>query len=98
MVHGEGTRADGRRSGFKAHLSEIVEPEDRVGAGAFGNRKSNVVHAQAGYLARPTTKAPEMQIYFINNRSGAFPVLRLRTVVRGERASTRVTKRSNTGP
>ena len=47
MVHGEGTRADGRRSGFKAHLSEIVEPEDRVGAGAFGNRKSNVGHAQA---------------------------------------------------
>ena len=53
MVHGDGTRADGRRSGFKAHLSEIVEPEDRVGAGEFGNRKSNVGHAQAGYLDRP---------------------------------------------
>ena len=35
MVHGDGTRADGRRSGFKAHLGEIVEPEDRVGAGAL---------------------------------------------------------------
>ena len=46
-VHGDVTRADGRRYRFKAHLSEIVEPEDRVGAGAFGNRKSNVVHAQA---------------------------------------------------
>ena len=53
MVHGEGTRADGRRCRFKAHLSEIVEPEDRVGAGEFGNRKANVGHAQAGYLDRP---------------------------------------------
>ncbi len=48
MVHGDDTRADGRRYRFKAHISEIVEPEDRVGAGAFVNRKSNVVHAQAG--------------------------------------------------
>ena len=38
---------------------------------------SNLVHAQAGYLARPATEAPETQIYFINHRSGAFPVLRL---------------------
>ena len=59
MVHGDGTRADGRRCRFKAHLSEIVEPEDRVGAGEFGNRKSNVGHVQAGYLARPATEAPE---------------------------------------
>ena len=59
MVYGNVTRADGRRSGFKAHLSEIVEPEDRVGAGEFGNRKSNVGHVQAGYLARPATEAPE---------------------------------------
>ena len=27
--------------------------------------------AQPGYLARPTTKTPETQIYFINHRSGA---------------------------
>ena len=54
-------------------------PQDQRGAGAFGNRKSNVVHAQAGYLARPVTEAPETQIYFINHRSGAFPVLRQRT-------------------
>ena len=38
-------------------------------------------------MARHVTEAPEKQIYFINHRSGAFPVLRLRTVVRGERAS-----------
>ena len=37
-------------------------------------------------MARPVTEAPETQIYFINHRSGAFLVLRLRTVVRGERA------------
>ena len=87
MVHGDGTRADGRRFEPGAQISEIVG--SRVGRPApsiFGSR-SNVVHNQAGYLARPTTKAPETQIYFINHRSGAFPALRLRTVVRGERAS-----------
>ena len=50
--------------------------------------------SQAGYLARPVTKAPETQIYFINHRSGAFPVLRLRTVVRGERASRSIVNRT----
>ena len=94
MVHGEGTRADGRRSGYEAIFGEIVGSRDRQGAGAFGNRKSNVGHAQANYLARPTTKAPEMQIYFINHRSGAFPVLRLRTVARGERASRSIVNRT----
>ena len=56
--------------------------------------KSYVVSAQAGYLARPATEAPETQIYFINHRSGAFPVLRLRTVVRGERASRSIVNRT----
>ena len=56
--------------------------------------KSYVVSAQANYLARPTTEAPETQIYFINHRSGAFPVLRLRTVVRGERASRSIVNRT----
>ena len=45
-------------------------------------------------MARPTTKAPEKQIYFINHRSGAFLVLRLRTVVRGERASRSIVNRT----
>ena len=53
-----------------------------------------MVVAQAGYLARPTTKAPETQIIFTNHRSGAFPVLRLRTVVRGERASRSIVNRT----
>ena len=57
-------------------------------------KKSNVGHAQAGYLARPMTEAPETQIYFITHRSGAFPVLRLRTVVRGERASRSIVNRT----
>ena len=48
MVHGEGTRADGRRFMSGAILQAIVGSRDQRGAGAFGNRKSNVVHAQAG--------------------------------------------------
>ena len=94
MVHGVGTRADGRRSGVAPHISEIRWSRDQQGAGAFGNRKSNVVHAQANYLARPVTEAPETQIYCINHRSGAFPVLRLHTVVRGERASRSIVNRT----
>ena len=49
--------------------------------------------SQAGYLARPRTEAPETQIYFTTHRSGAFPALRLRTVVRGERASRSIVNR-----
>ena len=93
-VHGDGTRADGRRSGSGAPLRHRREPQDQRGAGAFGNRKSNVGHAQAGYLARPTTKPPENQIYFINHRYRAFPALRLRTVVRGERPSRSIVNRT----
>ena len=50
--------------------------------------------SQAGYLARPTTKAPETQIYFITHGSGAFPVPRVRTVVRKERASQSIVTRT----
>ena len=94
MVHGDGTRADGRRFGSGAKSSQIEGSRDRRGAGAFGNSKSNVGYAQAGYLARPATEAPETQIYFIKHRSGAFLVLRLRTVVRGERASRSIVNRT----
>ena len=80
--------------GLKPVFTGIVGPQDRRGAGAFGNRKSNVVHAQPGYLARPTTKAPETQIYFTTHGSGAFPVPRVRTVVRGERASRSIVNRT----
>jgi hypothetical protein len=45
-------------------------------------------------MARLTTEAPETQIYFINHRSGAFPVPRVRTVVRGERASRSIVNRT----
>ena len=94
MVHGDGTRADARRSGVAPHISEIRWSRDQQGAGAFGNRKSNVVHAQANYLARPVTEAPETQIYCINHRSGANSVPRVRTVVRGERASRSIVNRT----
>ena len=94
MIHGDGTRADGPRSSHRAYLSKMLGSRDQRGAGAFGNRKSNVVHAQANYLARPVTEAPETQIYFTTHRSGAFPGLRLRTVVRGERASRSIVNRT----
>ena len=56
--------------------------------------KAYVVSAQAGYLARPVTEAPETRIYFINRRSGANSVPRVRTVVRGERASRSIVNRT----
>ena len=87
MVHGEGTRADGRRFGSGAQMNQIVGSRDRRGARSISGSRSNVVHNQAGWLAHPTTEAPETQIYFITHGSGAFPVPRVRTVARGERAS-----------
>ena len=94
MVHGEGTRADGRRSRLQVNMSEIVGA--RVGRAARSIRimKSNVVHVQPGQMARPTTKAPETQIYFTTRGSAAFPVPRVRTVVRGERASRSIVNRT----
>ena len=56
--------------------------------------KSYVVDVQAGYLARPTTEAPETQIYCTNHRSGAFLVPRVRSVVGGERASRLIVNRT----
>ena len=94
IVHGDDTRADGRRSGSGAKYSQIVGSRDRRPAPSIFGSRSNVVHAQAGYLARPTTKVPETQIYFTTHRSGAFLVLRLRTVVRGERASRSIVNKT----
>ena len=94
VVHGEGTRADGRRFGYEVRFGP-----DR-GLASWPSRaehcgvSSNAVGAQANYLARPTTKAPGTEIYFIKHRSGAFLVLRLRTVVRGERASRSIVNRT----
>ena len=68
--------------------------EDRRPAPSIFGSRSNVVHNQAGYLSRLVTEAPETQIYFITHRSGAFLVLRLRTVVRGERASRSIVNRT----
>ena len=94
MVHGDVTRADGARSSQMHVFGEILGSRDGQAAGSFRNKKCNVVHAQAGYLARPGTEAPETRIYFINHRSGAFLVLRLRTVARGERASGSIVNRT----
>ena len=55
---------------------------------------SNVVAAQADWLARPTTEAPQTRIYFTTHRFGANSVPRVRTVVRGERASRSIVNRT----
>ena len=61
--------------------------EDRRPAPSILGYRSNVGRSRAGYLARPGTEAPETRIYFTTHRSGANSVPRVRTVVRGERAS-----------
>ena len=94
MVHGEGTRADGRRFGSGAQMNQIVGSRDRRGARSISGSRSNVMHNQADWLAHPTTEAPETQIYFITHGSGAFPVPRVRTVARGERASQSIVNRT----
>ena len=81
-------------SGLKPPFTPSTRPQDQRGAGAFGNGKSNVVPAQAGYPDRTVTEAPETQIYFTTHGSGAFPWLRLRTVVRGDRASRSIVNRT----
>ena len=93
-VHGDGTRADGRRFMSGAKSSQIVGSRDRRPAPSIFGSRSNVVHNQAGYLARPATEVPQTRIYFINHRSGANPVPRVRTVVRGERASRSIVNRT----
>ena len=72
----------------------MLGPRDRRPAPSILGSRSNVVDNQAGYLAHPVTEAPETQIYFIKHRSGAFLVLRLRTVARGERASRSIVNRT----
>ena len=94
MVHGDGTRADGRRSGYRAPFTP-----DRGLAGWPSSAEhrgvlSNLVDAQAGRMARPRTETPETQIYFATHRSGANSVPRVRTVVRGERASRSIVNRT----
>ena len=94
MVHGEGTRADGRRSGYFAQINKIAGSRRGRPAPSILGSRSNVVAVQPGWMARPVTEAPETQIYFTNHGSGAFPVLRLRTVVRGERVSRSIVNRT----
>ena len=94
MVYGNDTRADGARSSQMHVFGEILGSRDGRAAGSLRKGYFNVVHVQPGRMARPTTEAPETQIYFITHGSGAFPVLRLRTVARGERASRSIVNRT----
>ena len=94
MIHGKGTRADGRRSKIYARINKILGSQGGRGARSLRIKKSNVVDVQAGYLARLVTEAPETRIYFTTHRSGANSVPRVRTVVRGERASRSIVNRT----
>ena len=94
MVHGDGTRAAGRRFKIYVRINKILGSQGGRGARSLRIKKSNVVDVQAGWLARPGTEAPETQFYFITHGSRAFPWLRLRTVVRGERASRSIVNKT----
>ena len=48
MIHGDGTRTDGRRSRYEVRLGEIVGSGDRRPAPSIFGSRSNVVHNQAG--------------------------------------------------
>ena len=90
MVHGLMVAGPGPVPRFHKILwSRVRRPAPSI----LGSR-SNVVGSQAGYLARPVTELPQTRIYFINHRSGANPVPRVRTVVRGERASRSIVNRT----
>ena len=94
MVHGDGTRAAGRRFKIYVRINKILGSQGGRGARSLRIKKSNVVDVQAGWLARTGTEAPETQFYFITHGSGAFPVPRVRTVARGERASWSIVNRT----
>ena len=94
MVHGDGTRADGRRFKYFVHMSEMMRSRVRRPAPSILGYRSNVGRSRAGYLARPVAEVPQTRIYFINHRSGANPVPRVRTVVRGERASRSIVNKT----
>ena len=80
--------------GIEPRFNEIVGSQVGRGARTQRFKKSNVVYVQPGWMARPVTEAPETQIYFTTHGSGAFPVPRVRTVVRGERASRSIVNRT----
>ena len=90
MVHGLMVAGPG----IEPRFNEIVGSQVRRGARTQWFNKSNVVHIQPGWMARLVTEAPEKQIYFTNHRSGANSVPRVRTVVRGERASGSIVNRT----
>ena len=93
-VHGDGTRADGRRSSHQARIGEIVGSRDGHAVQSSRSEFSILKYSHAGRMDRPTTEAPKTRIYFTTHRSEAFLVLRLRTVVRGERASRSIVNRT----
>ena len=94
MVHGEGTRADGRRFSSSAQIDAIVGSRVGQAAGAYGGLLCNVLGVKPSWMDRPRTEAPQTRIYFTTHGSGANSVPRVRTVVRGERASRSIVNRT----
>ena len=90
MVHGLMVAGPG----LVPRFHKILWSRVRRGAPSIFGSQSNVVYNQADYLPRPGTEAPETQIYCTNHRSGANSVPRVRTVVRGERASRSIVNRT----
>ena len=90
MVHGLMVAGPG----LVPRFHKILWSRVRRGAPSIFGSQSNVVYNQANYLPRPGTEAPETQIYCTNHRSGANSVPRVRTVVRGERASRSIVNRT----
>ena len=78
MVHGDGTRADGRRSKQFAKMNKIVGSGDGRAALVISGQVIKCSTQSAGWMAHLVTEAPETQIYFINHRSGANSVPRVR--------------------
>ena len=93
-VHGDGTRADGRRFSSSAQIDAIVGSRVGQAAGAYGGLLCNVLGVKPSWMDRPRTEAPQTRIYFTTHGSGANSVPRVRTVVRGERASRSIVNRT----
>ena len=87
------------RMGLGRSVEGVYEPvlvysRGRAGAKSLWNKQFYVKRCNWGGMDRSRTEAGDAQIYFTTHGSGAFPVLRLRTVVSGERASRSIVNRT----
>ena len=73
-------------SGIKPRIDEIAGSRSGRAAGAHGSPRRRQCSPEGCGMDRSRTEAPKTRVYFTAHRSGAFPVLRLRTVARGWRS------------